>query len=75
MKGVKYNLYFQDKTGIQLSFPELKMNELQDKLEKLLKENYGIHDRISNQTIYNLQKRPEHVSRFLRIFVKVEKSF
>lgn len=74
MRGVKYNLQFQDKTGSNLDFPELKMPELLSKLEKLLQENYGICDRISNQTIYNLQKRPEHVSRLLRIFVRVEKS-
>lgn len=74
MRGVKYNLQFQDKTGINLDFPELKMPELLVKLEELLQQNYGIMDRISNQTIYNLQKRPEHVSRLLRIFVKVEKA-
>ena len=74
MRGVKYNLTFQDKTGSSLDFPELKMPELLSKLETLLQENYGIYDRISNQTIYNLQKRPEHVSRLLRIFVSVEKA-
>jgi hypothetical protein len=74
MRGVKYNLQFQDKTGSNLDFPELKMPELLSKLETLLQENYGIFDRISNQTIYNLQKRPEHVSRLLRIFVRVEKA-
>ena len=74
MRGVKYNLQFQDKTGSNLDFPELKMPELLSKLELLLQENYGIFDRISNQTIYNLQKRPEHVSRLLRIFVRVEKA-
>lgn len=73
MRGVKYNLYFQSKNGDDLKFPELKMSELQTKLEELLQKNYNINDRISNQTIYNLQKRPEHVSRFLRTFVKVEK--
>ena len=73
MKGIKYNLHFQDRTGNELSFNELKMSELQNKLESLLQENYNINDRISNQTIYNLQKRPEHVSRFLRTFVRVEK--
>jgi hypothetical protein len=74
MRGVKYNLQFQDKTGSNLDFLELKMPELLSKLETLLQENYGIYDRISNQTIYNLQKRPEHVSRLLRIFVRVEKA-
>jgi len=74
MKGIKYNLTFQDKTGSSLAFSELKMSDLLSKLETLLKENYGIENRISNQTIYNLQKRPEHVSRLLRIFVRVEKS-
>ena len=74
MRGVKYNLQFQDKNGLNLDFPELKMPELLNKLETLLQENYGIFDRISNQTIYNLQKRPEHVSRLLRIFVRVEKA-
>tara|TARA_Y100000401_G_C8290933_1_gene208673 strand:+ start:204 stop:431 length:228 start_codon:yes stop_codon:yes gene_type:complete len=74
MKGIKYNLTFQDKTGSSLAFSELKMSELLSKLENLLKENYGIEDRISNQTIYNLQNRPNHVSRLLRIFVRVEKS-
>tara|TARA_Y100000114_G_scaffold156826_1_gene185479 strand:- start:2278 stop:2505 length:228 start_codon:yes stop_codon:yes gene_type:complete len=75
MKGVKYNLFFQDKTGNDLNFQDLKMSELLTKLENLLNENYGIKDRISNQTIYNLQNRPEHVNRLLRIFVRVEKSF
>ena len=74
MKGIKYNLTFQDKTGSSLAFSELKMSELLSKLENLLKENYGIEDRISNQTIYNLQNRPNHVSRLLRIFVRVEKA-
>lgn len=73
MRGVKYNLTFQDKTGTELLFPEMNMPELLNKLENLLNENYGISDRISNQTIYNLQHRPKHVSRLLRIFVKVEK--
>jgi len=73
MKGVKYNLHFQDRTGNELSFNELKMTDLQNKLESLLQENYKIFDRISNQTIYNLQNRPQHVSRFLRTFVRVEK--
>ena len=74
MKGIKYNLTFQDKTGTSLAFSELKMSELLSKLETLLKENYGIDNRISNQTIYNLQNRPNHVSRLLRIFVRVEKA-
>lgn len=74
MKGIKYNLTFQDKTGTSLSFSELKMSELLSKLETLLKENYGIDNRISNQTIYNLQNRPNHVSQLLRIFVRVEKA-
>ena len=74
MKGVKYNLFFQDKTGNNLDFYELKMPQLLTKLENLLNENYGIDNRISNQTIYNLQHRPEHVNRLLRIFVRVEKS-
>ena len=41
MKGIKYNLTFQDKTGSSLAFSELKMSELLSKLENLLKENYG----------------------------------
>ena len=32
MRGVKYNLQFQDKTGSNLDFPELKMPELLSKL-------------------------------------------
>jgi predicted transcriptional regulator len=74
MRGVKYNLHFQDRTGSTLDFPKMKMPDLLSKLEQLLQDNYGVFDRISNQTIYNLQKRPEHVSRLLRIFVKVEKA-
>lgn len=74
MRGVKYNLFFQSKNGVELEFPELKMTELLGKLESLLKENYDINDRISNQTIYNLQNRPENASRLLRLFVRIEKT-
>ena len=28
MRGVKYNLFFQSKNGVELEFPELKMTEL-----------------------------------------------
>ncbi len=38
MKGVKYNLFFQDKTGNDLNFQDLKMSELLTKLENLLNE-------------------------------------
>ena len=74
MRGVKYNLNFKNNDGTETIMNEIIMKELLINLEKLLKDNYDINDRISNQTIYNLQHRPSHASRLMRLFVRVEKS-
>tara|TARA_Y100000401_G_scaffold23510_1_gene15999 strand:- start:373 stop:609 length:237 start_codon:yes stop_codon:yes gene_type:complete len=73
MRGVKYNCTFQNRDGTSTLIKEFKMRELLDKLEELLKKNYNIHDRLSNQVIYNLQFRPENASRLLKLFVHVER--
>lgn len=74
MRGVKYNLNFKNNDGTTTILNEIKMSDLLNKLENLLKENYDINDRISNQTIYNLQHRPSHASKLMRLFVRVEKA-
>ena len=72
-RGVKYNLFFKNKEGLTEEFKRLQMRPLLEKIESLLKTNYNLDERISNQTIYNLQKRPENVSKLLKLFVEVRK--
>lgn len=74
MRGVKYNCSFQNRDGTETVMKEYKMTDLLYKIEELLKKNYDINDRLSNQVIYNLQYRPNNVSRLLRLFVKVERA-
>tara|TARA_R110002020_G_scaffold122347_1_gene277636 strand:+ start:82 stop:324 length:243 start_codon:yes stop_codon:yes gene_type:complete len=74
MRGVKYNCTFQNNNGTKTLMENHKMTELLPKLEKLLQDNYDIHDRLSNQVIYNLQFRPKNASRLMRLFVKVERA-
>tara|TARA_R100000773_G_C4221396_1_gene120589 strand:- start:8999 stop:9238 length:240 start_codon:yes stop_codon:yes gene_type:complete len=73
MRGIKYNCVFKNNDGTKTLLENQKMTDLLTKLEKLLQENYGIHDRLSNQVIYNLQFRPKNASRLMRLFVSVER--
>lgn len=74
MRGVKYDCEFQTKNGTITYLKNEKMSKLLPQIENLLKVNYNINDRISNQTIYNLQYRPKNASRILRLFIKVNKT-
>ena len=74
MRGVKYNCTFKNNDGTETLMKDYKMTALLTKLEELLQKNYGIHDRLSNQIIYNLQFRPANASRLMKLFVKVERA-
>ena len=52
MRGIKYNCIFKNNNGTKTLLENEKMTDLLPKLEKLLQENYGIYDRLSNQVIY-----------------------
>jgi len=72
-RGVKYDAQFKNNDGTVTLIKEYPIKKLLSKLEELLKTNYDIDERLSNQVIYNLHSRPENVSRLLRLFVKVER--
>ena len=72
-RGVYYNSEFKNNDGTVTLIKEYPIKKLLGKLEELLKTNYDIDERLSNQVIYNLHSRPENVSRLLRLFVKVER--
>jgi len=72
-RGVKYDAQFKNNDGTVTLIKEYPIKKLLGKLEELLKTNYDIDERLSNQVIYNLHSRPENVSRLLRLFVKVER--
>ena len=72
-RGVKYDAQFKNNDGTVTLIKEYPIKKLLSKLEELLKTNYDIDERLSNQVIYNLHSRPENVSKLLRLFVKVER--
>ena len=72
-RGVKYDAQFKNSDGTITLIKEYPIKKLLSKLEELLKSNYDIDERLSNQVIYNLHSRQENVSKLLRLFVKVER--
>ena len=73
MKGVYYTAHFKNNDGTTTTFEKINMPKLLINLEKLMRENYNINDRLTNQVIYNLMNRPKNASRLNRLFIKVAK--
>ena len=73
MKGVYYTAEFKCNDGTTTTFEKIGMPKLLTNLEYLMRENYGITDRLTNQVIYNLINRPKNASRLNKLFIKVRK--
>ena len=52
-RGVFYNSEFKNNDGTVTLIKEYPIKKLLGKLEELLKTNYDIDERLSNQVIYN----------------------
>lgn len=73
MKGVFYNLQFQKPNDEYITYNNITMKDLIDKIKHDFKNNYFLDVKINNQIIYNLIKRPLSTKKLFREKLKVDK--
>ena len=74
MRGVKYNMTFKIGKDHYENHNNMTMKELCEKVKLLIKENYMVDMKITNQKLYNVMNRPHMAHKLLNAIITVEKS-
>jgi hypothetical protein len=74
MRGVKYNMTFKIGKDHYENHNNMTMKELCEKVKLLIKENYMVDMKITNQKLYNVMNRPHMAHKLLNAIVTVEKN-